>query len=75
MEHWTPHDIRRSVATGMVEMGIPGEHIEQVLGHSMEKLRRTYNKHTYASEVREGHHHRLCGACSNRAAETSLYPV
>lgn len=53
MEHWTPHDIRRSVATGMAEMGIPGEHIEQVLGHSMEKLRRTYNKHTYASEVRE----------------------
>lgn len=53
LEHWTVHDIRRSVATGMAEMGIPGEHIEQVLGHSMEKLRRTYNKHTYASEVRE----------------------
>lgn len=53
LDHWTVHDIRRSVATGMAEMGIPGEHIEQVLGHSMEKLRRTYNKHTYASEVRE----------------------
>lgn len=53
MEHWTPHDIRRSVATCMAEMGVPGEHIEHVLGHSMEKLRRTYNKHTYASEVRE----------------------
>lgn len=53
MDHWTPHDIRRSVATRMAEMGIPGEHIEHVLGHSMEKLRRTYNKHTYATEVRE----------------------
>lgn len=53
LEHWTPHDIRRSVATAMSEMGIPGEHIEHVLGHSMEKLRRTYNKNTYASEVRE----------------------
>ncbi|WP_095012527.1 tyrosine-type recombinase/integrase [Tsuneonella mangrovi] len=53
MEHWTVHDIRRSVATGMAEMGVPGEHIEHVLGHSVEKLRRTYNKHTYASEVRE----------------------
>lgn len=53
LDHWTPHDIRRSVATSMSEMGIPGEHIEHVLGHSMEKLRRTYNKHTYASEVRE----------------------
>lgn len=53
MEHWTPHDIRRSVATRMAEMGIPGEHIEQLLGHSMEKLKRTYNKHTYAAEVRE----------------------
>lgn len=53
LEHWTVHDLRRSVATLMAEMGIPGEHIEQVLGHSMEKLRRTYNKHTYASEVRD----------------------
>jgi len=53
MEPWTVHDIRRSVATRMAEMGIPGEHIEHVLGHSMEKLRRTYNKHTYAAEVRE----------------------
>jgi integrase len=53
MEHWTPHDIRRSIATRMAEMGIPGDHIEEVLGHRREKLRRTYNKHTYASEVRE----------------------
>lgn len=53
MDPWTVHDIRRSVATLMSEMGIPGEHIEQLLGHSMEKLRRTYNKNTYAGEVRE----------------------
>lgn len=53
LEHWTVHDIRRSVATGMAEMGVPGDHIEEVLGHSREKLRRTYNKHTYAAEVRE----------------------
>lgn len=53
MEEWTMHDIRRSIATGMAEMGISGDHIEEVLGHTREKLRRTYNKHTYASEVRE----------------------
>lgn len=53
LEPWTVHDIRRSVATLMSEMGVPGEHIEQLLGHSMEKLRRTYNKNTYASEVRD----------------------
>ncbi|MBI1191411.1 MAG: tyrosine-type recombinase/integrase [Tepidisphaera sp.] len=53
MKHWTPHDIRRSVATGMAEMGIPSDYIEEVLGHTREKLRRTYNKHAYASEVRE----------------------
>jgi integrase len=53
LEHWTPHDFRRSIATGMAEMGIRGEYIEQVLGHSKGKLERTYNKHDYASEVRE----------------------
>lgn len=53
LEHWTVHDIRRSVATRLSEMGVPGEHIEQLLGHSVEKLRRTYNKNTHAAAVRD----------------------
>lgn len=53
MERWTVHDIRRTVATNLAEMGIPGDHIERVLGHSMEKLQRTYIKHDYAQEMRE----------------------
>ncbi|MBI1402480.1 MAG: tyrosine-type recombinase/integrase [Porphyrobacter sp.] len=53
MEHWTVHDIRRTVATNLAEMGIPGDHIERVLGHSMEKLQRTYIKHDYAQEMRD----------------------
>ncbi len=53
LEHWTPHDIRRSVATGMAEMGVPGEHIEQVLGHSMEKLQPDLQQARVRVEVRE----------------------
>lgn len=53
MERWTVHDIRRTVATNLAEMGIPGDHIERVLGHSMEKLQRTYIKHDYAQEMRD----------------------
>lgn len=33
LEHWTIHDLRRSVATGMAELGTPPHVIEAVLNH------------------------------------------
>lgn len=34
VEGWTLHDLRRTVASGMGELGIPGETIARVLNHS-----------------------------------------
>ena len=53
MEHWTVHDIRRTVATNLADLGIPGDTIQRVLGQSMGKLKRTYIKHDYAQEMRD----------------------
>jgi integrase len=33
-EHWQPHDLRRSVASGMQNLGIKPEVIDRCLGHS-----------------------------------------
>ena len=53
LPHWTPHDIRRSVATHMAEIGIQPHIIEAVLNHvSGHKagIAGIYNRATYAYE-------------------------
>ena len=49
---WTLHDIRRSVATGLAELGVPGDHIERVLGHILGGVREVYNQYPYLDEKR-----------------------
>jgi integrase len=46
------HDIRRSVATGMSEAGIPPFHVEAVLNHvsGSSTVAKIYNKNTFESE-------------------------
>lgn len=50
MPAFTVHDIRRSVATGMAELGVSVEHIERVLGHELGGVAGTYNVHDYFPE-------------------------
>ena len=50
MPEFTVHDIRRSVATGMAELGVSVEHIERVLGHELGGVAGTYNVHDYFAE-------------------------
>lgn len=50
MPEFTVHDIRRSVATGMAELGVSVEHIERVLGHELGGVAGTYNVHDYFTE-------------------------
>lgn len=50
MPEFTVHDIRRSVATGMAEVGVSVEHIERVLGHELGGVAGTYNVHDYFPE-------------------------
>lgn len=48
---WTPHDLRRTGATLMGELGVMGEVIERCLNHvEQNKLKRTYQRHELKGE-------------------------
>jgi integrase len=49
---WTVHDIRRSVATRMGDLGVQPHVIEAVLNHQRAGVAGIYNKSPYATEVR-----------------------
>ena len=56
ISHWTLHDLRRSVASGMAGIGIGPHVIEAVLGHRggiVSGVALVYNRHTYAAEQRQ----------------------
>jgi integrase len=46
------HDVRRTVRTRLAEMAVPENVAEAVLGHSLPRLIRTYNRHEPVSEMR-----------------------
>lgn len=51
VEFFTPHDLRRTVATRMAEMGIMEEIIDRVLNHTRQGIIRTYNHYAYDKEI------------------------
>jgi integrase len=56
LEHWTVHDLRRTVATRMAELGVQPHIVEAVLNHvSGHKggVAGIYNRATYDREKRE----------------------
>ena len=53
IEDWTPHDLRRSVRTGLARMRCPNEVAEAILGHSKKGIEGTYDLHRYEVECRE----------------------
>lgn len=52
IEHWSPHDLRRTVRTGLARLGCPNEVGEAILGHSKKGIEGTYNLHSYDQECR-----------------------
>ncbi|HEX4952694.1 MAG TPA: tyrosine-type recombinase/integrase [Thermoanaerobaculia bacterium] len=50
--HWTPHDLRRTVASRMAEMGIDQFHVARVLGHAYNSVTAIYNRYGYLAEKR-----------------------
>jgi integrase len=52
---WTPHDLRRTVATRMAELGVQPHVIEAVLNHASGKstVAGIYNRHSYDKGKRE----------------------
>jgi integrase len=54
MKSWTPHDLRRTVATRIAEaLGVGGEQlIKRVLGHADGTVTAIYNRYGYVKEMR-----------------------
>jgi len=51
--HWTPHDLRRTVRTGLSRLRCPNEVAEAILGHARSGIEGTYDLHKYEQECRE----------------------
>lgn len=53
IDPWTPHDLRRTVRTGLSRLQCPSEVAEAVLGHSRKGIEGTYDLHSYDNECRK----------------------
>ncbi|CAK8741328.1 Prophage integrase IntS [Sodalis praecaptivus] len=49
-KHWTPHDLRRTLATKLNDMGVAPHVVEQLLGHAMPGVMGIYNRSQYLPE-------------------------
>jgi len=52
IEHWTAHDLRRTVRTGLSRLGCPNEVAEAALGHARAGIEGTYDLHRYEEECK-----------------------
>jgi integrase len=58
VEHFTRHDLRRSLATGMAKLGVRQEVVDRLLnnntsGRGLSDVSRIYNRYSYTAERRE----------------------
>lgn len=49
---WSPHDLRRTVRTGLAKLGCPNEVAEAILGHIRGGIEGTYNLYGYENECK-----------------------
>ena len=52
IDDWSPHDLRRTVRTGLSRLGCPNEVAEAILGHSKKGIEGTYDLHSYEKECK-----------------------
>ncbi|QFG37564.1 site-specific recombinase XerD [Paracoccus pantotrophus] len=54
IERWRPHDLRRTVETGLARLGVAESLIDRITNHisGQPTIRRVYNRHDYAAEKR-----------------------
>ncbi|WP_319405405.1 tyrosine-type recombinase/integrase [uncultured Desulfosarcina sp.] len=52
-QRFTPHDLRRTLRTGLAEIGVTDVIAERVLGHKLQGLLAVYNQHSYDNEKRQ----------------------
>jgi integrase len=50
LPHWQLHDIRRTVRTRLSDLGISPDISEMVIGHTLQGVRKIYDRHLYRGE-------------------------
>lgn len=53
LEHFTPHDLRRTAASHMTALGIPRLIVSKILNHSENSVTAIYDRHSYDTEKQE----------------------
>lgn len=56
MQHWTPHDLRRTFSTNLAALGVPVHVTEKLLNHvsgTISGVAAVYNRYSYMDEMRE----------------------
>jgi len=51
IDPWTPHDLRRTVRTGIARLGCPPPVAEAILGHAAGGIVGVYDQHAYEAEA------------------------
>jgi integrase len=52
-ERPTPHDLRRTLRTGLARLRVPRDVAERCLNHALPEIEAVYNTHDYLDERRE----------------------
>lgn len=52
LDNFTPHDLRRTAATGMARAGVPRFNVSRVLGHVDRSITGIYDRYEYLNEKR-----------------------
>jgi len=76
--HWTPHDLRRSVRTGLAAAGIADPVAEAVVGHTRKGIAGVYDRHHYRAETRtalEAWERRLRIVSADGDTEANVVPL
>lgn len=53
LEHFTPHDLRRTFSTGLSALGFHDETIDAVTNHKKQGVIKVYNRHKYEAEKQQ----------------------
>lgn len=53
IEHFTPHDLRRTLRTRLAEIGVSDVVAEKILGHKLQGVLGIYNRHSYDVKKRQ----------------------
>jgi integrase len=53
LDNWTIHDLRRTARSLMTQAGVPPDHAERALGHTIGGVRGVYDRHGYREEKRQ----------------------